>query len=275
MLAPLLKRLQQYGYSKSSFFYKKRPVSLKNPLIFTAIAHTKQKKTEEDLEDFFDQLHKIPFFQSATMSDIFVMYQIDLFSDLNVVKGNQWVDLIDRIQQLTAWCYASLDPSHGHEDDDPIKIIETGYALCAGYVVVMAYLCDLDNITYRLWRLVVNNFPRGRGIDKMDTHEVLEIYYENKWILVDPTTNIIFPYSLHELCMNPSLADDVVLSNKRNDARWNARFYELYISSALYKNIFSLGVREAIDKPFFYVTKEEFLKDYNCVYKNNVEMYEI
>ncbi len=269
MLSPLLLQLKEYGLLKNIFWKKFRSIFKKNvenlfvdPFVFTAIGHTKIHKQSHVLDDFFSSLKSIPNSNIVTIKDIVSSYS---FKPSILKKRFQGSDSLCRIYEITQWCYEALDPIKGHEVEDPLEIIKQGYGLCAAYVAIMSFMCKKEGFNHRLWRLVFKTYENNN----IDTHELLEVFIKNKWILVDPTINIVFPFSLYDVYENSNIVDEFMKKESTLffDDRWFKRSYNFYASSDFYKKIFSFGIRNSTKDLFNYFTSEEFLYKKKILYK--------
>jgi len=143
---------------------------------------------------------------------------------------------LERCKDLMNFVYNSLNPKKPHNSNNPSNILKEKYAWCAGYTAVMKYLCEKEGFKSKHFTLYIKKHPKGRGMHKIDTHEVLEILINKKWVVFDPTTNRCLEYDLETLLKKPKLVDKI-LSNYKPDKRWIDRDYNLYCSSWFYENV--------------------------------------
>ncbi len=143
---------------------------------------------------------------------------------------------LERCKDLMNFVYISLSPEKSQVSNNALDILKGGYALCAGYVAVMKFLCEREGFKTRHYTLYAQNHPKGRGKNKIDTHEILEIYINNKWQIFDPTVNLFLNHGVKEVLRNPDLVDKNI-KNQKKDKRYYERQYRLYCSSWFYKNM--------------------------------------
>ena len=75
--------------------------------------------------------------------------------------------------------------------------------------------------------------PKGRGENKIDTHELLELKFKGKKWILDPTANTVIPHGINKLLKNPDLATGKI----RPDARYKEREYYHYDTSFFYRRV--------------------------------------
>jgi len=143
----------------------------------------------------------------------------------------------ERSKDIMKFVYNSLSPKRSQKSNDPIEILKGKYAWCAGYVATMKYLCGKEDFKIKHYTLYVKNHPKGRGNQKIDTHEIIEIRIsDNKWVVFDPTVNRCLEYDLKTLLKEPKLVDKILLYYEQ-DKRWADYNYDLYCSSWFYEHI--------------------------------------
>lgn len=167
---------------------------------------------------------------------------------------------LERVTNLMQWCYNTFNPEKNHIGHyEFIRKIIDGYAWCEKYASVMQYVCDHEGFKTRRWTLYRRDHPRGRGPNKIDTHEVLEVFIDGNWVLCDPTTNLMFGESLESILKNPKMADIVIAATPR-DERWIQRRYDLYASSWFYKDVWKAEKHTSVyvfRKKIYYYFKEK------------------
>lgn len=166
-----------------------------------------------------------------------------------IVKAWKWdggYSQGERVRDIMRWCYKKLAPARSHTSQEPQEIIKEGFAWCEGYMRVMRYACEREGFKTREWTLYCQNHPKGRGVKKIDTHEVLEVFIDGRWILFDPTTNVAYGKSLSEIIAHPEIVDKIIDEAAR-DERWRARRYDLYASSWFYKNLCRIERRTLVN----------------------------
>ena len=143
----------------------------------------------------------------------------------------------ERCRNIMNFVYNSLSPERSQQSNNPIEILKGKYAWCAGYVATMKYLCEKEDFKIKHYTLYIKNHPKGRGKQKIDTHEVIEVRIsDNKWVVFDPTVNRCLEYDLKTLFKEPKLVDKILLHYEQ-DKRWADYNYDLYCSSWFYEHI--------------------------------------
>jgi len=145
-------------------------------------------------------------------------------------------DVKERCKDIMNFVYNSLNPEKSQKSNNPIEILKGKYAWCAGYVAVMKYLCEKEDFKIKHYTLYAKNHPKGRGSQKIDTHEVVEAQIDGKWIIFDPTVNRCLEYDLETLLKEPKLVDKILL-HYEEDKRWANYNYDLYCSGWFYKHM--------------------------------------
>lgn len=145
-----------------------------------------------------------------------------------------------RLTSLVDHLYARIAPELGERVTDPLAILSSGRAWCAGYAAVLAEALSREGIAARRATLVAHGHPSGRGPLQRETHEVVEAWDGERLSVLDPTTGVVFGHALAELLADPELA----VPNRAPDARWRERHYELYATSFLYSRVVAVGIRE-------------------------------
>jgi SAM-dependent methyltransferase len=166
-------------------------------------------------------------------------------------KRRHDVSKMDRALEAMAWVYTALEPEQSSTSNDGCEILANGHAFCMGYTLVLGQLLQREGMRVRWLTMMAKDHPRGRGDEKVDSHEMLLLSVDGKEVILDPTTNVCIPRSLNEVLENPKLAEE-----KRNpDARYLARGYNLYGTEFWFSRVFKYAVRS---KP------EEAMKWINC-----------
>ena len=152
---------------------------------------------------------------------------------------------LSRVKDILNWIYATIKPSNTFHSNNPEAIIKQKKTLCAGYASLFVYFLKNENICqFKLWHIKTKN-KHGKN-----THELVEIYINKKWLLVDPTLNIIYHNHLVDLIKNPHLGNQVLFSITK-DERWKEQQYERFTSQQFFKSIvgkkFRLDIHDSLN----------------------------
>ena len=151
-------------------------------------------------------------------------------------KWKNGYNALERCKDIMNFVYYSLSPEKSQTSNEPLKILKGGFAWCGGYATVMKYLCEKEGFKVRHYTLYSKDHPHGRGKNKIDTHDIVEILIEDKWFFFDPTVNKYLAHSFKEILNHPELLDKDLQETKQ-DERWYQRQYYLYFSSQFYKKV--------------------------------------
>jgi glycosyltransferase involved in cell wall biosynthesis/ubiquinone/menaquinone biosynthesis C-methylase UbiE len=141
-----------------------------------------------------------------------------------------------RANDLMEFVYRKLDPSRSQESLDAETILQGGAAWCLGYCAVLGEMARREGIDRRFVTLEARDHPRGRGRDRRDTHELVELFLGGGWLACDPMANRILEGSVEEILADPSLADRAARS-RLPDERFRGRGYHLYCSAFFYERV--------------------------------------
>ena len=158
--------------------------------------------------------------------------------------GEEYTDR-QRAEDLMEFVYRRLDPSKSQRSLDPDAILQEGFAWCLGYCCVLGNLAQKEGIPSRYVTLEARDHPRGRGAEKIDTHELVELYIAGRWLAFDPMARRILEGSVEEILADPSLADRAMTS-RLADERFRGRGYHLYCSSFFYERVTRFCRRESL-----------------------------
>ncbi len=158
--------------------------------------------------------------------------------------GEEYTDR-ERAEDLMEFVYRRLDPSKSQRSLDPDAILREGFAWCLGYCCVLGSLARREGIPSRYVTLEARNHPRGRGEEKIDTHELVELYIAGRWLAFDPMARRILEGCVEEILADPSLADRAMTS-RLADERFRGRGYHLYCSSFFYERVTRFCRRESL-----------------------------
>lgn len=165
---------------------------------------------------------------------------------------------LDRVRELTRWAYAALDPETPQQSNDPLEILAGGHAWCWGYVVVLGKALADEGYDVRWVTMIAEDHPVGRGKQRTDSHEVLEVRLdEGRRVVCDPMVGVVFDASLQQLLADPSLAD----APHARDDRYRARNYALYSTSQWYRLVRRVAIRRRPDQRLRYVDARRLIGD--------------
>ncbi|MBV9081004.1 MAG: methyltransferase domain-containing protein [Elusimicrobia bacterium] len=159
-----------------------------------------------------------------------------------VVSEKREAGFGDRERALRAmhWVHERLDPSRGQRTNDPHEILKEGVAFCWGYVVALGTILKKEGFDVTWVSMIAANHPRGRGAEKTDSHEVLELRMDGDVIVLDPMANTVHEHSVDELIETPSLAK----GNPNPDAVHRERGYQLYDTAEWYGRVIKVARRQ-------------------------------
>jgi hypothetical protein len=142
------------------------------------------------------------------------------------VKKNRHIELLNFI-------YEKILPHQNNTSHNPIQILKDGYAWCGGYALCLTEGLKREGFKARTIDLLMNNHPFGRGKFKIDSHVLVEVLIDNKWITLDPMVNIAYNYPLSSLIKNPKLANKYNIYNG-NSQKFRKKEYEFYIGEYVF-----------------------------------------
>ncbi len=146
----------------------------------------------------------------------------------------------ERLREIALFCYQAILPEKDNRTISGYKILKDGYGWCGSYSRAAHYLLSQEGFNSRIVTFFLRNLPFGRGPEGLDTHTAVEVLSKDgKWLLLDATCGIVYPYSIDELLQNPKLADEYLDSaHFTPDARWHERRYEWYCSTKAYERAY-------------------------------------
>jgi len=151
---------------------------------------------------------------------------------------------LERALEVMDWVYKKIEPGNSEHGVDEVEIILNGKALCMGYAIVVGKLLMAEGFNIKWLTMFAKGHPRGRGKEKIDSHEVVLVRLDGKEIVFDPMANIVIPYSFKEIIKNPSLAEEIIAP----DSRYVERGYFMYTTSFWYSKVFKYQVRSDLTK---------------------------
>ncbi|MEQ9483396.1 methyltransferase domain-containing protein [Coleofasciculus sp. F4-SAH-05] len=191
-------------------------------------------------------------------------------------KRCQKISRLERAIEAMDWVYQTISPEKPNESGIPPDIIKSGYAWCGGYALVLQFVLEREGYKTRRVAFWMKPHPKGHGIEKVDSHALLEVYLDVKWQLLDPTCNIYFNgNSLDDLVRNPDLALPVFAEHEP-DIRFRERRYDLYCTKWAFEKCY----KTYYENPVFTNFKKS-LKQYNKLYtiakfmKHRILLYKV
>jgi SAM-dependent methyltransferase len=199
--------------------------------------------------------------ESAGFADVTVE-EVDLYRALGqppyppsedrmmyVTAWKQPRSALERVDALREWAYHALDPDCVQESDDPYAILAGGHAWCWGYALVIGEALRREGFAVRWITMVAGDHPRGRGPEREDSHEVVEVELPGgERHVVDAMANVRFARAVGELLREPRWAD-APAAGAAGDKRWSERSYDLYATSFWYSRVRRVAVRRRPTDP--------------------------
>ena len=158
--------------------------------------------------------------------------------------GEEYTDR-ERLEDLMEFVYRSLDPSRSQRTLEAESILREGSAWCLGYCAVLGEMARREGIPSRFVTLEARDHPRGRGEERIDTHELVELLVAGRWVAFDPMVNRVLGGNVEEVLADPTLADRAAAS-RLADERFRGRGYHLYCSSFFYERVTRFCRRESL-----------------------------
>lgn len=166
-------------------------------------------------------------------------------------RGPHAADPLERADQLIRWTHGTLDPAEPAHATDALEILSEGMAWCSGATAVLGEALSREGFAVRWVTMIARNHPRGRGPERTDSHEVVEVRLSDGSVhVLDPTANRRFPYSIEELLHSPGLAAGELALDPRHEGRG----YELYSTPFWYERVSAVAARARLDEPQRFVS---------------------
>ncbi|MFN8006075.1 MAG: hypothetical protein U0V70_03410 [Terriglobia bacterium] len=146
------------------------------------------------------------------------------------------------------WVYQHLNPEQSSTGNDAVEIIKNGYAFCWGYAVVLGTLLQREGYSVKWLTMLAKNHPKGRGKERIDSHEVLVVERDGKSAILDAMANTYLPYSVEELLKDPNLAR----AKANPDLRYRERHYELYDTAEWYSRVYKYALRSDLNQRIWF-----------------------
>lgn len=166
-------------------------------------------------------------------------------------KRSQPATELERALEAMGWVYRRLSPEKSSTGNDPIRILSEGVAYCWGYVVVLGKLLQREGYRVQWATMLAKDHPRGKGEERVDSHEVLLVEADGKEVILDPMADTCIPYPLQEVLRVPDLARE----KKDPDTRYRERGYHLYDTRAWYGRVFKYAIRSDVDRRILWWSK--------------------
>ena len=152
---------------------------------------------------------------------------------------------LDRAREAMEWVYRRLNPEKPSEGNDPIAILAGGHAYCWGYAVVLGEILRREGFDVRWLSMLARDHPRGRGPERIDSHEAIVAICDGAEVLLDPMSNTCIPHPFAEVLRRPELAPP----HPDPDERYAARGYSFYATDFWYRRVFKFAVRSDPRRP--------------------------
>ena len=151
---------------------------------------------------------------------------------------------LDRAMEAMSWVYRKICPEQSSEGNDPVEIIKKGYAYCWGYAVVLGKLLQQEGYHVKWLTMLAKDHPKGRGKERIDSHEVVVVDLNGKQVILDPMANTCIPCSIEDVFCLPELA----VPKKNPDQRYIRKEYHLYDTVAWYGRVFKYALRTDVNQ---------------------------
>jgi len=151
---------------------------------------------------------------------------------------------LDRALEAMSWVYRKLCPEQSSEGNNPVEIIRKGYAFCWGYAVVLGKLLQQEGYPVKWLTMLAKDHPKGRGKERIDSHEVVLVDLNGRQVILDPMANTCIPCSVEDIFRRPELA----VPKKNPDQRYIEREYCLYDTAAWYGRVFKYALRTDVSQ---------------------------
>ncbi len=145
----------------------------------------------------------------------------------------------DRAREALAWVYRRLEPDRSSEGSDPVAVLAGGHAWCWGYAVALGGILRREGYEVRWLSMLARDHPRGRGPQRIDSHEVVLAVCDGREVILDPMSNTCIPHPFAEVLRHPELA----APRPDPDERYRARDYALYSTDFWYRRVFKYALR--------------------------------
>lgn len=165
----------------------------------------------------------------------------DMMMYIKAWKGSR--SKVHRAIEIMNWIYQNIAPGQEIESTNAREIIAHGSTLCLGYAIVMGRMLEKEGYSYKWLTMLAKDHPRGRGKEKIDSHEVLLVEIDHKEMIFDPTANTFIPHSFKALLKQPELAKE----KEDPDERYRERNYSLYDTEFWYRRVFKYAIRSNPD----------------------------
>ena len=159
----------------------------------------------------------------------------------NVEEG---ASSLGRALEAMSWVYRKLCPEQSSKGNDPVEIIKKGYAYCWGYAVVLGKLLQQEGYPVKWLTMLAKNHPKGRGEERIDSHEVVVVELNGRELILDPMANTCISCSVEDIFRRPELA----AAKKNPDQRYIEREYHLYDTAAWYGRVFKYALRTDVNQ---------------------------
>ena len=147
----------------------------------------------------------------------------------------------ERARELATFVYEALEPSSPHRGKELREILAGGTAWCTGYALAAGLMLRREGFQVQWITMTASGPPLVPGGSARDAHEVLQVQYaDGSREVLDPMANVWFGAPLEALLRDPRRADVAHVQ----DERYLARQYELYATSAWYRMVAAVAIRD-------------------------------
>ena len=150
----------------------------------------------------------------------------------------------ERAREAMDWVYRNLSPETSHDGSEAERILAGGHAFCMGYTIVLGEILRREDFPVGWVTMVAKDHPRGKGPERIETHEVLAVTIDGRETTMDPMANTFIPHAVTELFRRPELA----VPKGAPDDRYVSRGYHLYDTAFWYSRVFRYAVRSRIEE---------------------------
>lgn len=146
------------------------------------------------------------------------------------------LEALDRVRSLMDWLYQHVEPSDEKPIlEDPHEILSQRRALCAGYALTLKEMLSREGFNAKHTIMLARHHPRGRGKDKVDSHNVVLLFLNGREYVLDPTVKNIHPYPLEMILKNPR----IVKERSDPDDRYVSRGYRWWDGFEWYSRVYA------------------------------------
>ena len=192
---------------------------------FVFIGHSKGIHNYQAIKENLNLLKNIPGNVFSTISEC--------YEKINKSIPKKSTNSLQEVKEIMNSIYNSIEPSDAIPCSFPSLVLITQKALCEGYSNVLANVLKIYGYKVRRATLFAKKMPNGRGVKKIDTHELVILKLNKKTYLLDATVNLIIPYKLRDVLRNPDLSN----VQRDIDSKYKERNYDNYSTAVFYEKV--------------------------------------